>query len=692
MTGSKKLNAAISILALLGIVVLGLVFGEKWAAAGGIIPRFLFVFPDAPLNHSDFWFVVKTFTAAHLIIFAGITWAAGANVFNQPRRTALDLYGMIAGFALTSFGLFLLSEIPFDPEFFACAFVLSALFLAVAQSAGTVRQDGMSALWRAPTSLIVQSFKSLKSLAGVFVVVSVLIPVVTAAVYVTNQDFANAVTRLRVSLNSGGGGDWKFTDLYDGQRFLQPMLERFAPGGDFYVLERGGKVYKLAAPKHDNKELVLDFSANVGIAEKENGAQGFDFHPNFAGGTEQLFVYYTDYSDPEHQVNKLSRFDLSAATVEERSSTEFVLIAQGRRNDGFHNGGTVVFGPDGFLYLSLGEMSADEERQTIDRNLRGGILRLDPLMQGGTVSHAPSRQPNDGKTQGYFIPNDNPFVGQPNALEEFWALGLRNPFRIDFDPETGALWAGEVGSTVWEEVNVIEAGGNYQFPFIEGGPPEEPVIRPDVIVGTEREPRYFYRHTAFDRAVIGGTVYRGEKHPSLAGNYLFADNYSGKVWAIAADDPAPESPNLLTQVNQVAQRGITSIQQTPGGDIIITTLGESTVASGRVLRLVSKEEWEALGLKDEVTVVKEDSIPLTRAKALYGENCARCHGDSGKGDGPDAPDIDVPLPDFTSSTFHNARSEGDLREFILKGGDALGRSYWMPPWEGILTDAEVDGM
>src|SRR5262249_22452907 len=146
-----------------------------------------------------------------------------------------------------------------------------------------------------------------------------------------------------------------------------------------------------------------------------------------------VYAYYTDATVPNQQTNRLVRFDLSLPTVEARGASETPLIEFKRNPDGFHNAGDLEFGADNFLYFSIGEAEDRANHQRIDMNPVGGIFRIDVDMKGGSISHPIPRQPKDGKSANYFIPNDNPFVGVPNALEEYWALGLRNPFRFSFD-------------------------------------------------------------------------------------------------------------------------------------------------------------------------------------------------------------------------------------------------------------------
>jgi glucose/arabinose dehydrogenase len=305
---------------------------------------------------------------------------------------------------------------------------------------------------------------NLRSPWAIIALVFAAMPPVMAKLYVANRDFANLVTQTRMIFSVQDTAHWELEPALQGVGFLQPIMLQFPPDGaaKIYVLERAGRLWR-ADLDGQNKELLLDFTRRVGLVDIENGALGFDQHPEFgrAGANAGfVYIYYTDLADGR-QLNRLSRFDLAAADPAARLASESVLIEFRRNNSGFHNGGSVEFGPDRFLYLAIGEATNIPNHQRIDRDLLGGVLRIDVDRRGGAISHPPLRQPLSGKTGNYFIPNDNPFVGQPDALEEFWAIGLRNPFRIAFDSATGRLWTGDVGSTEWEEVNILENGGNY---------------------------------------------------------------------------------------------------------------------------------------------------------------------------------------------------------------------------------------
>ena len=280
------------------------------------------------------------------------------------------------------------------------------------------------------------------------------------------------------------------------------------------------------------------------------------------------------------QVNRVSRFNLDVSPVEAASQSELPLMVLKRHASGFHNGGSIEFGPDGFLYIALGEGIRTKTYVSQAETLRQGVLRIDVDQIGGEKSHPISRQPGNGETLNYFIPNDNPFLEMEGILEEYWAIGLRNPFRISFDQKTHMLWLGDVGTTKWEEVNVIKRGGHYQYPFIEGYEATD-TKRPDHVLGKEYSPLYTYVHTAYDRAVIGGIVYRGHQLPQLQDQYIFGDNYSSKLFAMPAEDRRVEDVTLLAKADQFAQRGISSITQASNGDILVTTLGRSKLPTGQ---------------------------------------------------------------------------------------------------------------
>jgi len=201
-----------------------------------------------------------------------------------------------------------------------------------------------------------------------------------------------------------------------------------------------------------------------------------------------------------------------------------------------HEGGPLVFGPDdGFLYISFGDGGHDSADNAQDlSNLFGSILRIDVDNPNGVMN--------------YGIPSDNPFFGNTSGFrEEIYAYGLRNPWRISFDPVTGDLWAGDVGLKTLEEIDIIQKGRNYGWPIMEGTNCLNPPSGCDMS-GLEL-PIWEYGHN-IGRALIGGLVYRGSEFSELEGKFIYADFVSGRVWALSFDGlTATDNTQLLRFAN-----------------------------------------------------------------------------------------------------------------------------------------------
>jgi uncharacterized repeat protein (TIGR03806 family) len=271
---------------------------------------------------------------------------------------------------------------------------------------------------------------------------------------------------------------------------------------------------------------------------------GLVFHPGFATN-HFVFVWYTWVKPgtvvgspttrpnpvlPDTYHDRLSRFTLDDQGVAVPGS-ETVLVDLTDQTVWHHGGGMFFHPVNGFLYWTDGDNSVGDNDQIINKSLYSGVFRVDVDCRGGTISHAPPRQPVNGVTAHYYIPNDNPFVGQSNVLEEFYCLGLRSPHRMTYDAATGRIFIGDVGESSREEIDVIEPGEsglNFQWNRCEGtlGKMEEPYI------GISRGPVLDYPHSD-GRAIIGGYVYRGRQFAAdLGGKYIFGDNVMRTIWAL----------------------------------------------------------------------------------------------------------------------------------------------------------------
>lgn len=352
-------------------------------------------------------------------------------------------------------------------------------------------------------------------------------------------------------------GDWSAVEAFPHLLFTNSVGLAPVPGSDLLcVWEREGRIWTFENSSNvTEKKLVLDLH-NQCQGWDDSGLLGVAFHPGFAKN-HYMYVYYTwvkpgtvagdmntrpNPTLPNTYHDRLERYTLDANGVAIPGS-ELVMIDLTDQTIWHHGGGMFFHPKNGFLYLTIGDNSVSDYDQTITKGLFGGVLRLDVDCRGGNISHPPPRQPLYGHTAGYYIPNDNPFVGQSNVLEEFFCLGLRSPHRMTYDPGTGRIFIGDVGESAREEVDIIEPGEkglNFQWPFCEGklGQMKFPCI------GISRGPVLDYPHTD-GRAVIGGYVYRGKKFArDLGGKYIFGDNVFRIVWAMD-ETTTPVAKNLL---------------------------------------------------------------------------------------------------------------------------------------------------
>ena len=232
-----------------------------------------------------------------------------------------------------------------------------------------------------------------------------------------------------------------------------------------------------------------------------------------------MYVYY---SNTDNTKSTISRFTVDKTGTANPDSEEVVLeVDQPYQN---HNGGSIEFGPDGFLYVGMGDGGLRNDPKSSGQDLGsllGKILRIDV------------DNPANGKNYG--VPADNPFVDRKGAMGEIYALGIRNPWRLAFDSKTGDLWMADVGQELWEEVNLITKGGNYGWSSREGSYAFGNGEAKDVPAPID--PVWEYDHR-IGKSITGGRVYRSSRVPALKDKYLYADYVSGKVWALTYDRDA----------------------------------------------------------------------------------------------------------------------------------------------------------
>ena len=310
-----------------------------------------------------------------------------------------------------------------------------------------------------------------------------------------------------------------------------PSPTNFIQGRDglFVVTEQAGRLWTLDEDQLGSEHIFvpegMDITGRVSSRGSEEGLLGLALDPN---NRRHLYVYYSA-ANPRRSV--VSRFNYGNIASPE---TELVVleVEQPYAN---HNGGQIAFGPDGYLYIGLGDGGAAGDPQGNGQDtstLLGSILRID-------VSNATPEQP-------YAIPPDNPFAnggGRP----EIWAYGLRNPWRFSFDRETGELWTGDVGQNEWEEIDIIERGGNYGWNTLEGNHCFNP--RENCDREAKIPPVLEYSLDGQPCSVIGGYVYRGDNIPWLQGAYIYGDFCSGKVHGLRYENGQVTEHKELADTN-----------------------------------------------------------------------------------------------------------------------------------------------
>lgn len=336
-----------------------------------------------------------------------------------------------------------------------------------------------------------------------------------------------------------------------GIEFDKPVALVFANGSvdAGYIVEQSGRILSVTLLGESwSATEVFDIEGRVNDRGREEGLLGLALDPDF-DLNGHLYVNYTA-SDPRRTV--VSRFTMSPGDPGVADPHSEFVILEVQQPYSNHNGGHVLFGPDKFLYIGLGDGGSAGDPRGNGQNpstLLGSILRID-------VSTLDS-------TGAYGIPTDNPLLSANGARAEAWAYGLRNPWRFSFDQETGDLWTGDVGQNQREEVNVIKPGLNYGWNIMEGSV----CYRGDGDNCERRDlepPVVDYGHDE-GCSVTGGYVYRGKRLPWLYGKYVFGDFCSGKIWAF---DPDKAQMSELIDTSH----GISSFAEDGLGELYVIAL------------------------------------------------------------------------------------------------------------------------
>lgn len=410
------------------------------------------------------------------------------------------------------------------------------------------------------------------------------------------------------------GGGWKVVDPMPDVTFQSPVRIIPFPGStDILVLSKMGEVWRVSV-EDQRKTMVLDIK-DRSFKGGEAGTVGLVLHPKFgdpaAPDKQLLFLFYRSKPQPddwdERGFNRLSKFTWDPQTQQFDAASEEILIQQYDRST-WHNGGGMFFGPDSLLYVSLGDEGHGDFRaestQRLDGGLFSGIIRVD-VDNDPDRSHPIRRQPRPNQappggwwetyTQGYSIPNDNPWQDpEGSILEEYIALGVRSPFGMQYDPVTQEIWLADVGGKQ-EEISRVEMGDNLQWPYLEGELPSDDMEKPANLIGREKASLFVYER-GIGSCVIGGTVYHGTLFPELNEKYLLADYIQNKVMTITLKGSNEEPTldillSLWTQdVNLPEGLGISGIFPMENGEILITVKGEDLSNTGKIFRLDRRAE------------------------------------------------------------------------------------------------------
>ena len=342
-----------------------------------------------------------------------------------------------------------------------------------------------------------------------------------------------------------------------------PVSLQQAPGDvtRWFTVEQAGTIRTFF---NDNDVMVapsfLDISGRV-VSGGERGLLGMAFHPDFPN-TPEVYVSYTGEPNLTSHVSRFSSPN-GGQTLDPATEQKILSVPQDFAN---HNGGNIVFGPDGYLYVGFGDGgSAGDplDRAQDNTNLLGTMVRID--VDGGSPYAIPSADPANPFAANATCPAGFSMSGE--ACPEIFAWGLRNPWRFSFDRESGDLWAGDVGQNAWEEIDVVIAGGDYGWNDREGAHCFEP---PEDCITDSIDPV-----TEYDRSlgasVTGGFVYRGSAVPELVGWYVFGDFVSGRLLAVPDDSVTGIEPEVLLETGLA----IAAFGESVDGELFVVNYGGS---------------------------------------------------------------------------------------------------------------------
>jgi glucose/arabinose dehydrogenase len=351
--------------------------------------------------------------------------------------------------------------------------------------------------------------------------------------------------------------------------FSSPVSITHDCDGYLYVVEKAGAIKRVAPDGTVDSEDFLDITDRVDSGDNEEGLLGLAFHPDYPG-TGYFYVNYT-YTDAT-RLTRISRFDAHAGTAQEIRDSELILLTENQQA-GNHNAGDLHFGPDGYLYIPLGDGGGDGTNRDNSQdltNLRGSVIRIDVNSHDETAAECPGSGAGN-----YTVPDTNP-TRPGTDCDEIWSYGLRNPWRSSFDRLTGDLYIADVGQGAREEINfqpVTSTGDeNYGWPCREGLIAYTNAPGYCGAAGLYDDPIDDYPSTGSPcNSVTGGYVYRGSMYPDMAGRYLYTDYCTGEWWE--AYQAIPGSWTVVYHTELTSLAFITTFGEGADGNLYVARSG-----------------------------------------------------------------------------------------------------------------------
>ncbi|MFN8392144.1 MAG: PQQ-dependent sugar dehydrogenase [Bdellovibrionota bacterium] len=349
--------------------------------------------------------------------------------------------------------------------------------------------------------------------------------------------------------------------------YKRPVQIVVAPGEDgrIYIVEQSGKVVPLKVGSPEERDPIVDLTDAVATVP-EGGLLGFAFHPKYPEVSKGYAHYIGKSREVENRISEVVLADGAPGGVNEER--KLIRLSQGAV---VHIGGQIMFGPDNYLYIGIGDGGAHNDPKETGQNFGdqfGNILRIDVEEQTAT-------------NQPYLAPVDNPFVSGTRGNRDVWAGGLRDPRTFSFDSKTNNLWVGDTGAGLMQEVDIVKPGGNYGWSVFDGA---ECLRMRFECMNQKYQPPVVSYLKQDGAGVTVGYVYRGKAMPDLEGTLIYGDRVSGKIWGLKYEDEKLVSNTLLLATD----KDVSAFGQKANGELLL-----ADYKTGKIFRIVSAQPEKA---------------------------------------------------------------------------------------------------